>query len=224
MPVWLEALFGYPTAIYTTLLVVVLIYWLAAIIGLVDFGSSEIDLDLDAHLDGDAGDIGLVAGWVLAMGLNGVPFSIVVSLLVFFGWLISALAGQYLLAWIATLPLRYLAGTVLLLLSFALSLLLTARVVRLMRGLFVSHAAKANADLVGSTCRVITLTVDEQFGQAEVAGAGAAINIRVCAPTPNTLGKDSIAQIVAYEPATQRYEIVALDHDRLASLTGASKR
>lgn len=211
MPVWLDALFSYPTAIYTTLLLVVLIYWLAAIIGLVDFGSSGIDLDLDTHLDGDAGDIGVVAGWVLAMGLNGVPFSIVVSLLVFFGWLISALAGSYLLAGIASLPLRYLAGTLLLLLSAALALLLTARVVRPMRGLFVSHTAPGNADLVGRSCRVVTLTVDEQFGQAEVAAAGAAINIRVWAPTPNKLGKGSIAQIVAYEPATQRYEIVAQD-------------
>ena len=111
MPLWFEALSSYPTAIYSTLLLVVLIYWLAAIAGVVDFDHSQIDHDLDTHVDNDASDISLVASWVLAMGLNGVPFSMVVSLLVFFGWLISALTGEYLLAGVPTLPLRFLAGT-----------------------------------------------------------------------------------------------------------------
>jgi hypothetical protein len=214
MPLWFEALSSYPTAIYSTLLLVVLIYWLAAIAGLVDFDHSQIDHDLDTHVDNDASDISLVASWVLAMGLNGVPFSMVVSLLVFFGWLISALAGQYLLAGVPTLPLRYLAGTVTLLVSFALSLVLTARVIRPLRGLFVTHHAVGNASLVGGTCRVLTLTVDEQFGQAEVLNGGTAINIRVSAPTPNSLGKGSTAHIISYEPATQRYEIAPADPPR----------
>ena len=79
---FIAAVVSYPTAVYTTMLGVVLVYWLLAIIGIVDFDSSGVDLDLEAHAEGSVTDVGVLAGYVVAMGLNGVPFSIVVSLLV----------------------------------------------------------------------------------------------------------------------------------------------
>ena len=82
----LQAVTSYPTAIFTVLLSVVMIYWLLAMLGLVDFESSGIDLDLDAHADADAADLGTIASYVVALGLNGVPFSVAVSLVVLIAW------------------------------------------------------------------------------------------------------------------------------------------
>src|SRR5690606_40358367 len=84
---------SFPTASYTVLLGVVLVYWLLAIVGMVDFESSGIDLDIEAHADASADDLGAIASYVVAFGLNGVPFSIVVSLLVLVGWTLSCIAG-----------------------------------------------------------------------------------------------------------------------------------
>ena len=78
----LTAATAFPTAIYTVLLGVVLVYWLLAIIGMVDFESSGIDLDIETHADAAVDDLGTLASYVVAFGLHGVPFSIVVSLLV----------------------------------------------------------------------------------------------------------------------------------------------
>lgn len=208
---FMDAVTAYPTAVFTVLLLVVLGYWLLALLGLVDFDSLGGDLELEVRGDMDGVDLGTVAGYVVAMGLNGVPFSIVISLLVLVGWTLSSLAGQWLMPLVPTWPLQWLVGTGVLLLSLALSVLVTARLIRPMRGLFVTHQAQANQSLVGRTCRVMSLRVDEQHGHAVVAQRGANLNIRVHADVPNTLTKGSTAHILEYDEGTGRYLIQAED-------------
>jgi hypothetical protein len=201
---FIDATVGYPTAVYSALLVVVLFYWVLAVIGVIDF---ESGMDLDLHADGDIDDLGALAGFVVAFGLNGVPFSVAISLVVLISWTVSCLAGMWLLPWVPTMLLQVLAGTAVLLASFAVSIPVTARVLRPLRGLFVTHSAISSASLVGQTCRVLTGSVDETFGDAEVPRRGASLNIYVTARVPNALTKGSVARIVEYDPATQRYLI-----------------
>jgi hypothetical protein len=206
---FVDAVVGYPTAVYTALLGVVLVYWLLALLGMVDFEASGIDLDVDVHADADGADIGTLASYAVAFGLNGVPFSVVISLLVLVAWTLSCLVGMWVLPLVPSLALKVLVGTGVLLASFALSIPVVARMVRPMRGLFVTHAALSNAALVGQACRVITQAVDEKVGRAEVAQRGAPINIRVWASSPNTLARGMQARIVDYDAATGRYQIEA---------------
>lgn len=206
----LGAVSAFPTAIYTVLLGVVLVYWLLAMLGMVDFESSGIDVAIDAHADASVDDLGTLASYVVAFGLHGVPFSIVVSLLVLVGWTLSFLAGVTLLAWVPTDILRWAAGAVVLVVTAALSVVITARIVRPLRGLFVHHTAQSNASLVGQTCKVLTGVVDERQGRAEVAQRGASINIRVWSPSPNTLKRGDAALITEYDPGSHRYLVVPL--------------
>jgi hypothetical protein len=105
------------------------------------------------------------------------------------------------------LLLNIVAATAVLLMSFAMSIVVTARLVRPMRALFVTHAALANASLVGQSCKVLTRTVDEKVGRAEVQQRGAGINIRVWARTPNAFAKGSTARITDYDAGSGRYLI-----------------
>ena len=212
------ALTSFPAVVYTVLLGVVLVYWLLAIIGLVDFeAGADMDIGADAADAGDAGDIGDagdggpeglsgLAAWLVAFGLNGVPFSIVVSLLALVGWFLTGMASLTLLP-------RWAAGAGVLLAAAALSIVIAAQLVRPMRGLFVTHRAISNAALVGQVCKVLTGVVDERQGRAEVAQRGAGINIRVWAPAPNSLRRGDAALITEYDPARQRYRIDALPPD-----------
>jgi hypothetical protein len=202
---FIDAVVAYPTAIYTALLGVVLFYWVLAIIGMVDFESSGIDLEL--HADGSVDDLGSLAGFMIAFGLGGVPFSIVVSLLVLTSWTLSCLAGMWLLPLVPTALLQAVACTAVLLLSFAMALPITARLLRPTRKLFVTHNAISNAALVGLACVVTTTSVDEKFGYAEVKRRGAGLNVRVWAHTPNALTKGSNALITEYDAAGERYLI-----------------
>ena len=204
---FIDAAIGFPTAIFTGLLGIVLIYWLLAIIGLVDFEAHGLDVDVDVQADADAGDITTLATYIVAMGLNGVPFSIVVSLIVLVTWTLSCLAGMWLLPLVPTLPLNIAAGVAVLAVAFALSLIITARMIRPLRGLFVTHAAQANASLVGQPCRVLTGSVDQRVGRAEVQQRGTGVNVRVWADTPNAFKRGSAARITEYDAATGRYRI-----------------
>ncbi|RSZ60877.1 ubiquinone biosynthesis protein [Massilia atriviolacea] len=208
MTLW-QLLSSFPTAIPTVLLAVLMVYWTLSIVGLVDMGES-----VDLHVDGVDGahelpDVHTLAGYLVALGLGGVPLSVVASVLVFCTWLATALLQQYLLAWVPTAPLRVAAGVGVLLFAGALSIPIAARVLKPLRGLFVKHGARSNESLVGFDCRISTGSVDRHFGRADVEAHGASINIRVWAAVPNALDKGARAIIVAYDPATQQYEVEA---------------
>jgi hypothetical protein len=204
---FLDATIAFPTAVFTTLLGVVLFYWLLAVLGIVDFESGGIHLD-PGH-DGGGHDLGALAGYIVAFGLHGVPFSIVLSLLVLVSWTLSCLGGMWLLPLLPGTVPAWQAGTLLALASVSVAVPVASRLVRPLRGLFVTHAAIHNASLVGQSCKVLTQTVDENAGRAEVAQRGANLNIRVWARTPNALVRGASARIVAYEEENARYRIEA---------------
>lgn len=205
---FLQAVTSYPTAVFTTLLGVALVYWLLALVGMVD-----MDHGLHAH-DGsdlvhDVHDLGTLASYVVAFGLHGVPFSIALSVLALVAWTLSAVGSMWLLPLLPGTGPHYAAGTILGVGSLSVAVPLTSRLVRPLRRLFVTHTAIHNASLVGQTCRVLTQTVDERNGRAEVPQRGANLNIRVWARTPNTLARGATARIVAYEEQAARYLIEA---------------
>lgn len=206
---FLDAAIAFPTAIFTTLLGVVVLYWVLAVLGVVDFESGDIEPEAGDDVTGH--DLGALASYIVAFGLHGVPLSIVVSLLVLVSWMLSCLGGMWLLPLLpGAAALTYPAGAVLALASVSLAVPIASRLVRPLRGLFVTHVAISNASLVGQVCKVLTQSVDEKSGRAEVAQRGASINIRVWANTPNPLVRGASARIVAYEDKTARYRIEAM--------------
>lgn len=198
-----DVAFAYPTAVYSALLAVVLFYWLLALIGLVDFEHGGFELD------GEVGDLGTIASYLVAFGLGGVPFSVVVSLLVLISWTLCSMAALWLLPLVPTTFLGVVVGSVFLIGAFALALPITAATVRPMRGLFVTHSAISNMALVGQRCRILTGKVDERFGRAEVENRGASFNIRVFAESPNTLTRGAAAIILEYDPEKACYLVQA---------------
>ena len=202
---FLDAATGYPTAILSVLLLVVVGYWVLAMMGWVDFDSGDVDIELQSQADVDAGELSTLAGYVMALGLNGVPFSVAVSLLVLLSWTVSCMAGEWLMPWVPTLPLQLLVGTGVLLASVGLGIVLTAQLIKPMRGLFVTHQAVGNASLVGQACKILSQSVDDRMGYAEVSQRGAGLQIRVWADAPNTLRKGVVAHILEYDEVRNRY-------------------
>ena len=247
----LAVLTGYPTVIYTVLLGIVLVYWLLAIMGLVDFESTDLGLDLgdvggevdlgdvggevdfgdaggevdlgdaggevgdvthSSHtLDGepDASEVTSLAGRLVAFGLGGVPFSIVVSILTLFSWLVCSLTSLWILPLVPTDILYFVVCTGILIGAFVAALPLSAICVRPMRGLFVKVNAISNASLVGRECRILTGGVDEKFGRAVVSDGAEEFHINVVADVPNTLKRGDAAFIVDYDGAARRYRIAS---------------
>jgi len=218
-----EVILSYPTVVYTVLLGVGLVYWMFAIIGLVDFDSGGPDLDADLepeadihHLEAEipgssTGDspttVSTLASYLVALGLSGVPFSVVISLLALFSWVISSIATLWVLGFVPTAPLRFIVASLILIGAFTFAIPVVAICVRPMRRLFVKHSAISNASLVGQECIVLTGGVDEKFGRAEVMARGASYHIHVVADTPNNLKRGDTAFIVEYDEGAEIYRI-----------------
>lgn len=215
MSIW-QLLSSFPTSVPTVLLAVLMIYWLLSIVGIADIGDS-VDLHTDIHAvdgmdaahGGHEADLHTLAGYLVALGLGGVPLSVVASVLVFFTWLATALLHRYVMVLVPTETLRMLAGAGVLLFTAALAIPISARVIRPMRGLFVKHEARSNGSLVGMYCKIITETVDTAFGRAMLDNHGTSLNIRVWAAVPNTLRKNAKAVILAYDETTGQFEVQA---------------
>lgn len=211
MSIW-QLLSSFPTAVPTVLLAILLIYWVLSIVGIVDLGDNlGIDAGNGHDLQGDhqGTELHSLAGYLMALGLGGVPLSIAATLLAFFTWLLTALLHQYVIALVPTTVLQVSLGAGALMIAAAVSIPISAQLIKPLRGLFVKHHARSNRSLVGLSCRILTQTVDEKFGRAEVSDHGASLNIRVWARTPNTLTKNSSAVILAYDETVQQYEVHA---------------
>lgn len=201
-----DAATGFPTAVLTVALCVVLFYWLLGAIGLVDIEDGILGLDLD--LDADGLDAGSVGAYMVAFGLGGVPFSVVITLIVLLAWMLCCLAAMWILPIVPLAPLSWLAGALALVASVVVAIPATAVAIRPLRGLFVTHSARSNESFVGETCRILSRSVERNFGRAEVETGGASLNIKVWAEEPNTLVRGSVARIMEYDPGKGGYLVI----------------
>lgn len=199
---------SYPAFLPSVLIGVLLVFWLLAIVGLLDFDSIGPDwLGGGHHHDADAEGL---PDMLLALGLDRLPFSIVISGVAFFWWLLTMLGGALLLP---ALPLPlWISGTALLLLALVAAALLASIALRPLKPLFAVHDSSAQQAVVGKPCRILTLTVEENFGQAEVEmGGGTRLKLQVYAPEPNTFARDAQAVVVRFDNERRRYLVSEFD-------------
>ena len=189
---------AFPTLLWTILLALCVLYWLGAVLGIVDldvFDASVGDVDINAHSDAGSSDV--LAGLLLRFGLVGVPIPVSLSLFALFGWLISYYAVHVLFAPIPPGPLRWLAGVPLLVATVFPAAWIAARLIRPLRPLFRNATAESAKHLLGQVAIVRTSRVDESFGEATMADGGAGLVLRVRAAPGNDFGVGS--RVVLYE-------------------------
>jgi hypothetical protein len=202
----LEVASQFPTVIYSTLLGVVVVYLLIGMLGIVDLGfSGDADLDIDVGSDVDI-SVGGLTGLMLTFGLTGVPFTLVISIIILVCWLISFYLQFYILTWLPDGWLYYLMGSIASFIIFLLSLPITAVVIRPLKGMFKSVEATLSDHLVGSSATIVTGTVSETFGQARLFNNGAEMLLDVRCDSEHTLKKGDKVLLIEY--LTEKYAYI----------------
>lgn len=221
MEFFIKVISSYPVAVFSVLLIVAFLYWLIACLGLVDMDSgmdADMDMDLDIPDGADAGDAGdsggmagPIAGLLLKLGLNGVPLTIVISLIALLSWVISycgVIFFQDLMAGSAFI--RYLFGTGILAGSFALGVFLTSILIRPIRKIILKSRQDAvtSRSLVG--CPVtIRSEVGEHMGQAACFDGSSEHILLVRAGKPGqSFKRGDKAYLVEYHPDTNTYSVI----------------
>lgn len=203
-----DAALGFPAALFTAALVVVVGFWLLVLLGAADHGGFHGHAHLPAH--GHAGSGGSARSD--AQGIGGAPVTVVASLLITLAWFIS-FTGSVLVrrsgaSGTARTALDLGVLTAALLLAWGVTRLLVGR----LRALFLDHPPPSRLDFIGLTCTIRTGSVSGRFGQAEVAARdGSTAVVQVRQQGRDALGSGSTALLYAYDEEGEFFWVAPYD-------------
>ncbi|MCP3667834.1 MAG: DUF1449 domain-containing protein [Gammaproteobacteria bacterium] len=207
---------SFPTAIFTFLLGVVTLYWLVAVLGVVDIDVLDFDIpDADGGL-GVNSDSGVstpdaLAGIMLKIGLHGVPVTIIVSFISLFGWLCCYYLAHFLLGHFPEGILRYLTGIPIFFGSLFVAVMITAVVIKPLRPLFKKAQQHTEKLVLGQSATVRTSKVDNDFGEATLDDGGAGLILKVRSSGDSVFKKGDKVVLLEYMKENNVYRVISED-------------
>lgn len=181
----LQAAFSPPNIVFTTLLLVVMLYWVSVFMGLLDMGSFDVDIDVDMDVDVDVdvdidadadADVsaGGFAGILYFFNVGQVPFMVIMTFLVLSMWTISILLNHY--AGDGSLGFAALMFIPNLAISLLITKIMTSPLVPIFNSLAVTDEP---VDYIGQVCTLMLSASPEALGQAEVSINGSSLLVSV---------------------------------------------
>ncbi len=204
---------SFPTVIFSVLLVFCILFWLVAILGFLDISFLDIpepDMEFDVSHDMDAPSTpDAVAGIILKLGLNGVPLTVVISLITLFGWLISYYSINLVRDFLPGGLIYYLLGIIILFVAFFLSAFITAKIIKPFRPLFKNMQEDVEKQVMGQTAVVRTSRVDQKFGEALLEDGGAGLILKVRSTGDNTYKKGDKVVLIEHLKESNTFRVVS---------------
>lgn len=192
MGMFLDTAFGFPTVLFTPLLIVVAVYWLLVAVGATDSDAldSVDDSGEAAGLSALMSRVGLGGTAPKASGGSpslaqrptgdggrraGVPATVALSSLVCVAWFVSMM-GSIMTSLLHTTstPLLIALGLVVLVIALVAAWAVTSGLVMSVQRFLPSRTSGSKNELVGRTCVIRIGEANEGFGQAEITTAGGA--------------------------------------------------
>ena len=204
MTEFLNTVLTFPTLVYSVLLPFCTVYWLLAATGIVDFDA----VDGWLTIDGDTAEPNVVAGMVARLGLSGVPMMLVLTVLSFFGWLITYFAQLLFLQFLPD-PLRMLVGIGVLVAALLPGLLLTSLLLRPVARLIMKLRPPVPPSVLGKAGNVISPQVTEREGRAEFDDGGAGLILQVRAPPGVTFNRGERVVLLSFDEQRDSYAVIA---------------
>ncbi len=205
---------SFPTAIFTFLLGVVTLYWLVAVLGVVDIDILDFDIpDADGGLgvnaDSDVSTPDALAGIMLKIGLHGVPVTIIVSFISLFGWLCCYYLAHFLLGYFPEGILRYLTGIPIFFGSLFIAVMITAVIIKPLRPLFKKAQQHTEKLVLGQSAIVRTSKVDNDFGEATLDDGGAGLILKVRSSGDSVFKKGDKVVLLEYIKEKNVYRVIS---------------
>lgn len=206
MDLFLQIVFSFPTVVFSVLLGVAVLYWLTAMLGLIDLDILDVS---HAHHT-DAGELGGMAGVLMKWGLDGVPVTLIITAIVFVGWLLCYFADYFLIRHLPFDTTRYLLGSVAMIGAFLLAVPSAGALLHPLKPLFAKVKPVSSESLLGKSAVVRSPQVTPTQGQAalEDGGAGLILQVRAAA---GQFKRDDRVVLVEYIEAQNAYRIIR-DH------------
>lgn len=202
MAAFLQNIFMFPTIFYSGLLVLVALYWLSAIVGVVDIDSADADIDVDAE-----GNNGFLANWLTRFKLDGIPLTLSLSLIILASWVLCFLAVHFIYPLLPETWVQIMVGFWVLVITPVLAAMLLSPLLQPLKPLFKKQAVTSNTDLVGQYAIVRSGKVTATFGEAAFQDGGAGLIVKVRAAEPNSISRGDQVALLSYDAASNTYQV-----------------
>ncbi|MAM87350.1 MAG: DUF1449 domain-containing protein [unclassified Hahellaceae] len=205
---------SFPTVIFTFVLAVLALYWLVAVLGIVDIKLLHIDLTqadgtFDSGMDSGQSGPNALAGLMLRYGLVGVPVTVILSFVALFGWLISYYTVHLIFPFVPDGVLRYLVGIPILSVSLYCAVLCTAVVIKPLRRFFQQTDQQTIKRVLGQVAIVRTKHVNAGFGEAMLNDGGAGLILKVRATGGQVFARGDRVVLLDYSAEENAYRVVS---------------
>ena len=211
MTAFLNYALGFPTFIFGALLACMLLYWLIAMLGLLEVDSLDhwVLFDGSDHAHGVEHSASALAGLLLKVGLGGIPLTVILTVLFLMAWLAS-----YVLCHFVSMPqgwslLNIVTGTAVAAAALVLGFMATVMVLRPMRGLVAKIAPDETPKiLLGRTGLVRSAMVNATQGYGSVEDGGAGMNVQMRSPDAD-LPRGTIIVLIEHLPEHNAWRVVS---------------
>lgn len=206
---FLLTIFSFPTVIFTCVLSIAVLYWICAAFGLLHINVLDVELpDGQLHAHAQHSFAESFAGTLLRLGLNGVPVTIVISLIAIVGWLISYYLSYMELVLLGYGWVRFVVGIPILIFSLYLAVLITAQLIKPLRKWFIRTEQYVEKKILGQTAIVRSSTVDKFSGDASFDDGGAGLILKVRAIGNGDFARGDRVVLVEYIAEEQIYRVI----------------
>lgn len=205
MNLFLGTAFGFPTVLFTPMLIVTLGYWIFVIVGAAD--TEALD-----SVD-DSGDAAGLSAVMCRVGLGRVPVTVALSTLICVAWFVSMMGSiMTSLLDVSSTPLLIALGSVVLLIALVAAWAVTSGLVMSVQRFLPKRHGDSKRELVGRTCVIRIGEANEGFGQAEITTAGgASISIPVRTTGGEVLPNGSTALIFDHDEEGDVFLVTSFD-------------
>lgn len=187
-------------------------FWLIAVLGLIDIGFLDV-VDIDGgilDMDGDGSTVpDGIAGFILNLGLNGVPLTIVITLVSLFGWFVSYYLVYFSTGYVPEGLFTWLAHIGFFVVSLYIGIKLTSVTIRPLRPLFRKMQKHTQKIIIGQTAIVRTSRVDEDFGEAVLDDGGAGLILKVRSIKGERFSKNDRVVLFEYIEDINAYRVMS---------------
>jgi hypothetical protein len=210
MDAFYQNISSFPTAIFTFVLAICVLYWLCAVLGVVDIDILDLnDAAGEVGLGNDAITPNAMSGVMLKFGLNGVPVTIIISFLSLFGWLFSYYSVHYLSPFIPKGILSYLFGVVILFITFFLAVLSTALILNIIRPFFQKIEQQTIRRVTGQRAMVRSSKVTDSSGEVFLNDGGAGLILKARSDEGKTFVKGDSVILLEYVEDKNFYRVIS---------------
>ena len=209
-----EIVCTFPTIAFSVIIIFSLFYWLLAVLGLVeidvlDFDIGDIDSDLPINQNDALSNLNVMSGLLLKLGLNGVPITIVITLLALVGWIISFMLVYFIEPLLPGLIVKILFNLAVLVGATYCAAIITAVLIKPLRPIFKATTQEVQKVILGQTAIVRTGEVTENFGEATLEDGGAGLIIKVRPYKNETFKRGDRVVLLEYVQDQHVYKIVS---------------